>query len=509
MAMPSIGRRKVLRVLAACAAAMAVPFSAVPRSRARAASSRDAELESRWPALRLRIGESARLTAGELDFKHEFGAVGDGQHDDGPAVRALAAAVNAGQVPAGTVAVLAPGRFRVVGDETVVFRRTIVLRGSGPDVTIIQPEYAAQRSVFLRAQGAGMYVRHSTGHYSSGPDQNRYPNAPYIAVREAPRRGDRSVQVENPSVFSPGDQAYLLCDDYGNEIVYQPTNRRLEQFILKQYLRVEAVDGDTVILDAPVRHDFVGAQPRLYRWRPLAGFGLEHLTIDDRSTIADTEAFNTFRAVHFDGLIDSWIWDVHFLNNTSVALTVGRSRRCVVSECLFDGARHVGGGGNGYLPELSYTDDSLVEYCTSLAGRHALICGWSNWGNVFRYNRVIGTPNTETHGEYNVENLYLRNDARGSRMEFGGGGNRVHGHDGPFNELRENYARVMQVLKPNDRENRLIDNWHVEPVVDEGQATVLSGNLPVSPDWDEYPYAAYCGHDHAETAETAVPQSRM
>jgi hypothetical protein len=187
-------------------------------------------------------------------------------------------------------------------------------------------------------------------------------------------------------------------------------------------------------------------------------------------------------------------------------LAVQRSRGVVVSECLFDRAQHLGAGGNGYLPEIYQSDDSLVEYCTSVGGRHAFICNWSCWGNVFRYNRVIGTPNTETHGEYNVENLYYRNDARGSRMEIGGGGTTVHAHDGPFNELRENYAHLFRVLKPRDRRNRLIANWHVGATANLGDSTAIEGNTAVPAGWDDYPFAAYCGHDHRETAETAVAQ---
>jgi hypothetical protein len=120
---------------------------------------------------------------------------------------------------------------------------------------------------------------------------------------------------------------------------------------------------------------------------------------------------------------------------------------------------------------------------------------------------VVDTPNTETHGEYNVENLFYRNDARGSRMEIGGGGNTVHAHDGPFNELRENYARVLRVLKPSDRANRLIANWHVDPTADVGNSTALEGNVAVPVGWDDYPFAAYCGHDHRETAESALVKS--
>lgn len=501
------GRRTAVTLAAATTLALAAPL----RGRAAAGTAKDETGEmddstlQRFPALGLRIPSPPSDTPPALDLRRDLRAAGDGVQDDGPAFRALAERVNGGHIPPGAVVFIPEGRYRIVGNETLLFRHPVILRGAGPGATVIRIEYTSQRSTFLRAQGQGMYSQHSTGLYDGRQSRNTYPSAPFSPVRTSPRRGELVVPVEHPERFSPGDQVYLLCDDYGPEVVYTPTNKRLAHFILKQYAAVTQVQGTEVHLDTPLRHDFGGNAPRLYRWQPQPGFGLEHLTIEDGNDIADTEAANTFKAVALDGVVDGWVWDVHFLNNTSIPLSVGRSRRVAVGECLFDRARHVGGGGNGYLPEIYYSDDCLVEYCTSIEGRHALICNWSCWGNVFRYNRVSGTPNTETHGEYSVENLYLRNDARGARMEVGGGGDRVHAHDGPFNELRQNFARVLRVLKRQDRDNRLTGNWHLDAMVDQGQGTVKEGNQRVPPGWNEFPFAPFCGHDHAQTAETARP----
>jgi hypothetical protein len=457
-----------------------------------------------FPALSLKI--ASPTGAGPLlDLRTDFGAAGDGAQDDRPAFLALATAVNDGRVAPGAVVRLPAGRYRITGNDPIVFRRPVVLRGDSPDATVLRLEYTQQRSVFLRAQGQGMYAQHTASLYDGRQGRNTYPSAPFSAVQGAPARGDTELQVQRPDLFPPGAQVYLLCDDYGPQTTYAARNTRFEHYLLKQHGAVERLDGDRVSLEAPLRDDFAGAAPRLYRWEPLQGFGLEHLTIEDGSQIADTEEANTYKAVQLDGVLDGWVWGVHFRDNTSIPLSVGRSRRVVVSECLFDGARHVGGGGNGYLPELYMSDDCLVEYCTSVAGRHALICNWTCWGNVFRYNRLQGTPNTETHGEYSVENLYLRNDARGARMEVGGGGTTVHAHDGPYNILRENYARILRVLKARDRDTRLLANWHVEPTVNQGAGTAQEGNQRVPAGWDDFPYAPFCGHDHSQTAESARP----
>jgi pectate lyase-like protein len=499
---PVLSRRSLLRAAGFGLGLTAAVQLGLPPRRGVRAQTRPFD-PSRWPAFGLQFRSPPPGELPELDLQRDFGAAGDGAQDDGPALRAAAEAVNRGGFPDGLVINLPPGTYRVLGNTTTVFQRPVVLRGAGPAATTVRLEFDAQRSVFLRAAGQGMYVRHSTALFDGVQGRNDYPPGPFTAVSGTPRRGDPALAVEQPELFGPGDQAILLCDDYGPEVVYGPANKRSTAYLLKQYVGLAAVEAERLLLDAPLRHDFAGSGVRLYRWQPLVRFGLENLTIDDQGTVTESEAFTSFRAVDLDGTLGSWVWRVHFRHNTSIPLSVRRSRFAVVCECVFDGARYVGSGGNGYLPELYQTDDSLVEYCTSLAGRHALICNWTCWGNVFRYNRLVGTPNTETHGEYNVENLYWRNDARDSRMEFGGGGNTVHGHDGPFNELRENLLQVARVLRPADHDDAVIGNWQSIAPVDAGTSTVVADNQTVPAGWPDFPYAAYCGQEHSATAETA------
>ena len=193
-------------------------------------------------------------------------------------------------------------------------------------------------------------------------ESNRYPSGAFARVESSPSRGDRSVTVDEAGQISSGDEVFVLCDDYGDRIEYAPRNWRSRHYLLKQHLQVRSVDGNQIELDGALRHDFAGASPRVYRWQPLRGFGIEHLSFEDKNSIPDSEASNTFRTVRIDGSIDSWVWNVHFLNSTSIPLSIQRSRFATVSECLFRRAQHLGGGGNGYLPELYQTDDSLVEY---------------------------------------------------------------------------------------------------------------------------------------------------
>jgi hypothetical protein len=71
--------------------------------------------------------------------------------------------------------------------------------------------------------------------------------------------------------------------------------------------------------------------------------------------------------------------------------------------------------------------------------------------------------------------------------------------------LRENFARSLWVSKKNDRQSRLIGNWHVDPILDYGGNTVVEGNQRVDPEWAGFPFAGLTGHDHSRTADTAIP----
>ena len=90
-------------------------------------------------------------------------------------------------------------------------------------------------------------------------------------------------------------------------------------------------------------------------------------------------------------------------------------------------------------------------------------------------------------------------------MEVGGGGDATHAHDGPFNEVRENYARALRVLKRADRGNSVVGNWFVEGITNNGVETVVEDNQRVAVGWNEFPWGGYCGHDHVETGESARP----
>jgi hypothetical protein len=72
--------------------------------------------------------------------------------------------------------------------------------------------------------------------------------------------------------------------------------------------------------------------------------------------------------------------------------------------------------------------------------------------------------------------------------------------------LRENLARYLEVAKQHDRHSRLIGNWHVDPIRDRGESTLLEGNVAVESGWTDFPFASLAGHDHSSTAETAAPK---
>ena len=100
-------------------------------------------------------------------------------------------------------------------------------------------EYTQQRSVFLRAQGQGMYAQHTASLYDGRQGRNTYPSAPFSAVQGAPGPRRHHAPGAAPGPLPPGAQVYLLCDDYGPQITYAARNTRFEHYLLKQHGAVE------------------------------------------------------------------------------------------------------------------------------------------------------------------------------------------------------------------------------------------------------------------------------
>lgn len=230
-----------------------------------------------------RWGEPSYQRPAEKISVKGFGAVGDGQSDD---TEAFKRAIAAGK---GKLIVIPPGRY-ILRDILSIRTSRTVLQGAGPDKTFLvftkpgveidpRPAKTDGNQPTTNWSWAGGLI--SIGGTQQGPRD-------LTKVVRPQQRGDFELTLEkNP--FRPGDEILLtLRDDTANSLlVYLYRGQTgdisgLRNWFVEQVFRVKKVDGQTVVLNRPLRFDVRPEwQPTVERFMPpVVDVGVEGLTFD-------------------------------------------------------------------------------------------------------------------------------------------------------------------------------------------------------------------------------------
>jgi hypothetical protein len=89
----------------------------------------------------------------------------------------------------------------------------------------------------------------------------------------------------------------------------------------------------------------------------------------------------------------------------SGGLLVVRSRQVSVVDSVMEHAQNRGGGGNGYLFEVSRSSDVLVADCTARAGRHNFIVNWDFSTNGVVFLRTFSEEGSADNGPVSTVGL--------------------------------------------------------------------------------------------------------
>jgi hypothetical protein len=303
--------------------------------------------------------------------------------------RALDAASDAG---GGTVH-LPAGLYRCDG-LLHVNRGGIELRGDGS---------ARSRIVFTRWQGmTGLTHLAFQGAPSLGPDLP-------LAVDGLER--STTVEVADAGALQPGDLVavgWTITDafvaEHGMTGVWVSFNGQWRPFFRREVVSVDrAATPNRVQLDIPLRYraqvrDGASLRQETGRLREVGirGIGL--------SNAVEWNSAWTNHRVHvlsLEGVTDGWVRDVTTFASPQATSQRGDAgadfdlqsgglyllddARITVVDSSFARAQNRGGGGDGYLVELSRTSDALIRDVSATWGRHNLVQNWDfgTSGNVF------------------------------------------------------------------------------------------------------------------------------
>lgn len=303
-----------------------------------------------------------------------FGADPTGATD---ATAAIQAAITAAAAAAPAVVDFPAGTFRVDGLLTV---RTsgVVLRGAGPAATFLY---------FTLGTGVS-YTGHLsfTGSVVDGAD---HP----LGVDGAAR--SHTITLTDVSDLAVGDQVavgWTISDEFvaehGMTGTWVEFNGQWRGFFRRTLTAIDPATGE-VELDVPLRYDALlrdGAS-----LRPQSGYltecGLQDMAISNVNTWENAWTESQTHVVLLSGVRDCWVSNVASWESPlstdgrgkhlmSSGIEVLDSRRVTVADTVMENSQNRGDGGNGYLFEISRSNEVLTVDSTARAGRHNFIQNW-------------------------------------------------------------------------------------------------------------------------------------
>ena len=392
----------------------------------------------------------------------DFGAVGDGEADDSEAFRKALASVFEG-------AVLVPaGRYRIP-NVLRLSRSRVVLRGEGPDRTVLvfpkplsemegpAPQWAGR--------GGAAEGRWSWGGgvlWCEGKDEGRK----LADVSAGARRGERKLQLSKTTGIVPGAVIRLLLREaadgsLGRHLHAEQAQagpgllRDLDGLLVDWASPVAEVSSDGVILERPLRVD---VRPE---WRPeiwgshpsVEDIGLENFAIEFPGPPYEGHFTERgYNGIFFDGVQNCWVRDVTILDADNGILfhmtsNVSRISRCVTLSGVRLAARRRERRLNGHHGiALEGPQDCLItDFAIDTPFVHDLTVDTVACGNVF--SRGKGKNLCFDHHTYApYENLFTEIDAGiGDRFWKSGG----PADGGPGSAARETFWNVRAASPPS------------------------------------------------------------
>jgi len=369
----------------------------------------------------------------------DFGARGDGETDDTAAFLKALATVKSGaiEVPA--------GRYRIT-DMLEIKRSHIVLRGAGPDKSILFfPKPLNEIKPNWGATTAGL--RTSEYSWSGGfvwfkGDLGRRTLAQVTAPAQ---RGDHKLRVSTSKLLHAGQRVEIVETDTPQnslaDALYSgdagDTSKLLGTTRVSIVGHVIKITGDEIELDRPLRFDINSEwQPRVTSFEPnVTESGVENLGFEFPVTpYAGHFTELGFNAVAYNGVSDCWARNLRILNADSGIFANGYF--CTMTNIVYESARQpdktfgsTGHHGFGFEGE----DNLFTGFDFRTQFIHDITVDHNASGNVSAHGRGVDLC-FDHHRRAVNENLYTDIDAGlGTHLWRSSGGDALGKHSAARN----------------------------------------------------------------------------
>ncbi|PWT92910.1 MAG: hypothetical protein C5B55_05460 [Blastocatellia bacterium] len=386
----------------------------------------------------------------------DFGAKGDGETDDTAAFLKALATVKSGAIE------VPPGRYRIT-DILEIKRSHIVLRGSGPDKSVlffpkplheIKPDWSATTAGRPTSNyswlGGFIWFKGNLG------------GRTLASISAQAQRGDTTVRVSTAKDLNVGQRVEILETDTSQNslanLLYSDdagdTTKLLGTTRASIVCRILKITGDEITLDRPLRFDIRSEwQPRVVSFEPtVSESGVENLGFEFPLTPYQGHFTELgFNALTFTGVSDCWARNLRIKNADSGIFANGYF--CTIQSVVYESARtpdkqfgSTGHHGFGFEGE----DNLFTDFDFRTQFIHDITVDHNASGNVSAHGKGVDLC-FDHHRRAVNENLYTDIDAgAGTHLWRSSGGDSLGKHAAARNTFWNIRAARPQSYPPPD-----------------------------------------------------------
>ena len=364
----------------------------------------------------------------------DFGAVGDGKHDDTQAFKDAIAKTASGAI------FIPAGRYKIT-DIIVIRKSNLVLRGAGRDKTVLY--FPIPLNTIAPNWSATTGGRKTSGYSWSGgfiAFKGSYIGKKIANIAKPARRGEKEIILFDEAKLKPGMKVvitqkddkkqtlfrYLYSDDPGN---FSNFKNRINLPFVTEIIKI---DGKKITIKRPLRTDIRNEwSPELRQFSPtLSESGIEDLAFEFPNTPYKGHFTEVgFNAVDIRGCSDCWVKNIKIKNADSGIFT--SSVFTVIDNVLFESERKEKKGFTGHHAfEIGGSDTLVTNFDFKTRFIHDLGVSIGSVGNVFSSGKGVDL-NFDHHRRAPYENLFTDIDVgKGSNIWKSGGGLKLGKHCG-------------------------------------------------------------------------------
>ena len=371
----------------------------------------------------------------------QFGAKGDGTTDDSGAIQKAIDSTKSG-------AIFIPEGKYLLGEVVTISKSNIVLRGAGPDKTVLYMPKSLQNLHPKASSEEGKSPYAFSGGFITiqGTDKGGK-----IADVDAPaKRGDRVLNLSAVINIKPGEFIRLEMTDHehtlGKYLHADQADAGVATYKEKKHfvdwvVRVVAVDGKKVTIDAPLRTDIRSEwKPEIFECKPtVQEVGIEDLAFVfsgiPKLAHLKEEGFNS---IQLRGAWNSWVKNIK-VTDADNGVIAGLCRFCTFDGSVFKEEKREGITGHHALWATGQSQECLfLNFKFETKYVHDLTVEGMASGNVFMKGSGVSID-FDHHRNAPYENLFTDIDTGDGKRIWDSSGREDRG---PHSGARETFWNI-------------------------------------------------------------------